>query len=233
VLFQKQEYNGKAISGKRGKGLTGNCIAQWSNAGKNVLLHVTLTGMNALKIFAADVGNLSDARYFAALGADFLSFDLSPFSEEKWQKAMAMAEWIDGPKLVIPLSLTEKMNHVGNYALLFDTPDQKAPFPNTDVFFTITLDSLSDNLPANSFTNGSLIVSGNVEDLEQKGAALKNICLRMPVYLDLSTRTENLTDLIIDLKPEGVVVRGGQEEKPGFKSFDELDTLFDQLAALR
>lgn len=55
----------------------------------------------------------------------------------------------------------------------------------------------------------------------------------MPVYLDLDMLTENLTDLIADLKPEGFVVRGGLEEKPGFKSFDELDALFDQLAALR
>ena len=188
--------------------------------------------MNALKIFAADVGNLSDARYFAAWGVDFLSFDLSPYSEEKWQKAMAMAEWIDGPKMVIPLSMMEKMNSVGDYALLLDTADQKASFPTADVFYTSALGSLSD-LAVTGYANGNLIISGNAEDLEQKRVILKNICLQMPVYLDLDMLTENLTDLIADLKPEGFVVRGGLEEKPGFKSFDELDALFDQLAALR
>jgi phosphoribosylanthranilate isomerase len=233
MIAQNQIYSGHEMSRDCMKWMTGIKGVAWSNAGKNVLLHVTLPGMNALKIFAADVGNLSDARYFAALGVDFLSFDLSPYSEDKWQKAMAMTEWIEGPKMVFPYSLMDNIHGVEDYALLFDTPEKKPPFLISDVFFRLPLNSLSEDLFANGLSEGNLLITGNMEDLEQKRAILEIFCRRMPVYLDLNSRTETLSDLIHELQPEGIVVRGGQEEKPGFKSFEELDAWFDEIASFR
>ena len=48
-------------------------------------------------------------------------------------------------------------------------------------------------------------------------------------YLDIPFEVSDLDRLISTFPNAGLVLRGGAEEKTGFKSFEQLDSIFDAL----
>ena len=59
--------------------------------------------MLSKKIIIQNITNLSDARYFAAWGVDFISFnqdESSPYYAS-WDKIKEIKEWVEGPKILI------------------------------------------------------------------------------------------------------------------------------------
>ena len=53
------------------------------------------------KIIATQITNLTDARYFAARGIDYLLFDLDEISIDK---IFEINEWVEGPKILLLFS---------------------------------------------------------------------------------------------------------------------------------
>ncbi len=56
--------------------------------------------MLRLKIAVLSINNLTDARYFAAYGVDYLGFDLNPEGSDflGYDKINEIVEWVEGPK---------------------------------------------------------------------------------------------------------------------------------------
>lgn len=54
--------------------------------------------MLSKKVIATQITNLTDARYFAARGVDYLLFDMSITSIEK---ALEIKEWVEGPDILL------------------------------------------------------------------------------------------------------------------------------------
>lgn len=54
--------------------------------------------MLSRKVIATDITNLTDARYFAARGVDYLLFDMGKISLEQ---ALEIKEWVEGPELLL------------------------------------------------------------------------------------------------------------------------------------
>ncbi len=189
--------------------------------------------MDSLKIFAANVSNLSDARYFSAWEVDYLGFDLHPYSEEKWQKALAMAEWIEGPTMVLPLHQNMPSTEKDSFVPLFEWQESMVAFPNGSFFCTLPtsflLDFEHDLLPKNGIYIFSL--STQIDAISKD--ALKTLCQHFDVYMDADIPIDNLSEMINTFQPTGLVIRGGEEEKPGFKSFDELDDWFEAISSFR
>ena len=57
--------------------------------------------MLSRKVIASHVTNLTDARYFAARGVDYLLFDLDDTSIEQ---ILEIKEWVEGPEILILFS---------------------------------------------------------------------------------------------------------------------------------
>ena len=78
------------------------------------------------KVIATDITNLTDARYFAARGVDFLLFDLDAMSIISIQE---IADWIEGPMVLLYFSeksiglLDEAVLKISPYGI--GTSDQK------------------------------------------------------------------------------------------------------------
>ena len=50
------------------------------------------------RVIAADITNLTDARYFAARGVDYLMFDLNQLPLDK---LLEIKEWVEGPSAIL------------------------------------------------------------------------------------------------------------------------------------
>jgi phosphoribosylanthranilate isomerase len=62
---------------------------------------------------------------------------------------------------------------------------------------------------------------------------LQDCCSRYPVLLNINLSPAELPDFIALVQPLGLNLRGGDEERVGVKSFDELDAIFEGLEAFK
>ncbi len=57
--------------------------------------------------------------------------------------------------------------------------------------------------------------------------SLKALCHARSLLLNLPCPLSELEEMLRELQPYGLTLKGGAEERPGLKSFDELDEAFD------
>lgn len=181
------------------------------------------------QILASEVSNLTDARYFAAWGVDFMSFNCnageSSFIETP--AILEILEWVEGPINLASFSglqnpeqiesLIEAAN-LGGAILGPFTPESTVNFLDLEHRFVEKV--FSDNL---------IIGDNTIIKIEKKNLDKLEIQSSRNVFLDCSDLDMETVDQIITRGDVGIVVRGGEEEKVGLKSFDFLDDVFDLL----
>ena len=206
------------------------------------------------KVKASSVTNLTDARYFAAWDVEWLGFNFDTGSEGyiQPQAMQAIKEWVDGVKIIGEFSLQPFEEILSAADLLELDGVQLGPFTPSD-----TLRALHENeapilLEAvveeagklEEATAGFAAMAPYVEafilNFDKNGISWKSLqggtlkylmelCLDYPVILSLDFDAGTLEEALESLQLYGINVRGGAEEKVGFKSFDELDELFEAL----
>jgi phosphoribosylanthranilate isomerase len=206
-----------------------------------------------MKIKATNIANLTDARYFAAKEVAFLGFCLEENNENfiPAHQVKAIKEWIEGPMIVGAFgwqSEAEIMVQIENINLdavhldMFSTVATSVLRDKVKVMYEIvaeksmraadlwewatTLGAKSDFLILN-FEKNNITWNDIIRHSELSIELLQRICQSYRVLLNLPCDTEDLKSMLSVIAPEGFVVSGGDEEKVGVKSFDELDEIFD------
>jgi phosphoribosylanthranilate isomerase len=185
------------------------------------------------KIIASSISNLTDARYFAAWGVDYLGFNTDMLMDNKksQQDIKEIIEWVEGPKFLAETSLTELSDEffemffdlgfdaisIGKFATLNSFP------PGVEIFKTM---SINAEKPQESYDN--IIYTANyLSEVHNNKEKVNEVSSYCNVYLDVQFSLENL----MDIEFAGYLVRGEAEEKVGLKTFDELDSFFEYLEA--
>lgn len=172
-------------------------------------------------IIAQNITNLTDARYFAAWGIDYVSFNVIPGSpyEMPPEKITEIKEWLEGPRVLIETQALE-FDELGD-GLILNNIYSSMPL-SQECFFRTTAAELMKGLPG-----GKYIIKPADKDALRDIVKIRVSELQgLSVYLDI-------TDIDVTSKSDighfGLVVQGGEEEKPGVKSFDDLDALYELL----
>ena len=186
-----------------------------------------------MKIIATDISNLTDARYFAAWGVDMMCYNIDPDTEGSLSipQFKEITEWVEGPMtgikisgLAIPESLSDE--GIGIKNVIISPFIDKSDLPTTieNVYRICTLDEGwqdDDKLV--------LTLSKAVDQLsEAEVGAIKTISTDKEVYLDGIFKASDLEN-IESFGVMGIILKGGDEEKVGYKSFDELDEVLEAL----
>ena len=178
--------------------------------------------MRKNKIWAASVNNLSVARYFAAMDVDIISFSVSDSNDIN--KIHALTEWIEGPQAGVEIEdiiYTHETEDVikeiqpdliltSPYLNVTDCPCKiykKTIYPD---YKDLPYQVIIFEHPINDFSEFTTLQSEEI-------------------YLDGPVNKENLQFIKENLPRIGLIIRGGDEEKVGIKSFDELDEFFDMM----
>lgn len=211
--------------------------------------------MLKLPIKASQIANLTDARYFAAWHVDWLGFSLDNSAPNHLQPAefVAMREWVEGPKIVGEFGLKNPQEILQLAELMQLEAVQVGPFihgaaleplKDLEVFKEVVVDldrgaeSVLEELKESATYVKYFLLdfSKSGWDWEQvKTAAawgeeaLQNICHQFPVLLDLPIPVSEIEMVLTSLKVKGLNLRGGEEEKVGVKSYDELDEILEVL----
>lgn len=187
------------------------------------------------KIIASSIANLSDARYFAAWNVDAIGFDLNAHSPHFASPNLvnALREWISGPFIIGEFDGIQGKEKIDSMISLLELDAiQLGPFCPNDwkfsvpVYREILLDSVHDFPPANAY-----IIKSENPTFHWKSEIdpLQKIIKLKPCFIDFPLNPIDYNKIIHTLNPEGFVLRGGEEEKVGFKSFDEVDEIMEVL----
>ena len=186
-----------------------------------------------MKIIATDITNLTDARYFAAWGVDMMCYNIDPDTDGSLTipQFKEITEWVEGPRtgikvagLAIPSTMTEDGVDIKN--VIIGPFIDKADLPSTvdNIYRICTLDEGwqdDDKL--------ILTLSVAVDQLSQDEISkIKSIANNKEVFLDGIFKASDLNN-IESFGVAGIILKGGDEEKVGYKSFDELDEVLEAL----
>lgn len=204
---------------------------------------------------ASSVSNLTDARYFAAWHVEWLGFDLTyeglktlPLTEVKEIK-----DWIEGPKIVGEidvLDVTESQQIIDFLALEYIQVGMFAPVEHlnslnvSSIIKEVIIEPTTTTAELKSHLNtyfdyvDYFLINFDKNSIDWESlqssdllntSHLKQICEQYEIFISFDFNANNTSELITNLNPLGISVKGGIEEKVGFKSFDELDEVFEFL----
>ena len=145
----------------------------------------------------------------------------------------ALREWISGPRIIGEFSGMQEKADIDELLKTLDLDIiQLGPFAQRDWVFDVLVyrEVLINNL-ADLPDSDAYIIKGDGKSLSDPDNVekLKELCKDRKVFIDISLSPEELVNLDKEIQPEGFVLRGGEEEKVGYKSFDELDEIMEAL----
>ncbi len=185
------------------------------------------------KVIASSIANLTDARYFAAWGVDAMGFNLNLGEPDSISAASALAikEWVSGPLFIGEFNGLQSKEEIDTLIseLNLDAV-QLGPFAPKDWAFEIPVYRTLLQVETSTYTEGPIILKSETPlSSQQIISLLEQLPENHLTYIDFPLNTEDLLSIIQENLIEGIVLKGGAEEKVGFKSFDELDEIMEAL----
>lgn len=211
--------------------------------------------MRTIKVKASSVTHLTDARYFAAREVDWLGYSLDPADPAALdaRQVAALREWVDGPmscgefgladaadilaqaralgldavqvNMLAPVALLEAVAKSGLSVLVERVVEHYAEADELEAWFQERAPYAAAFVL--NFAKGGIewadLVAGSPIGLD----AVSQWTDRFPLLLEIELGDVNPVDAWRQLPALGFSLRGGAEEKTGYKSFDELDEWFD------
>jgi len=197
---------------------------------------------------ASRITNLTDARYFAARGVTYLSFCLEERSVHFIEPAQmrAIREWVTGPRIVgefdyfTAVEVREAAAFFSLDAVQVGCLDLLPALKGLEVLLRVgPVEGPEALSPFLKEQRGQPPAFYAVELTPQAAwAALNNtaqaqawreIGTRLPLLLEATLPTDAFIALLSVVQPAGFSISGSAEERPGVKSFDEVDALFEAL----
>lgn len=187
--------------------------------------------MYKTKIYASRVTNLSDARYFAAMGVDYLGIPLDAGLNTDTIKELF--DWVEGPEFIGEITGIQSLPDIGSTIEILGLNKMA-----TNPFYT---DTISENISIiHEILFEDCVVSEEeivlkfqdpiLEINKSDEQKLHDIIDANRVWLYIDGDHNEINQIIEKYNPHGIVLIGGEEEKVGFKSFDEIDLIFDLLS---
>jgi phosphoribosylanthranilate isomerase len=169
------------------------------------------------------VTNLSDARYCAGMGVDLLGFNVVP-GHDKYVTPKQFQEirgWITGPKIVAQIyglnSVSALQTILEEYQPDFlELGQAELPFIGGNTLPIIL--SMDDDFSIGQLTPAYVQVKFD------STVFIPNV----PVLVFISSTTE-LDEVLKKDEIAGIALHGGQEIKPGLKTYDELGDILELL----
>jgi len=190
---------------------------------------------NTCKIKLGSVNNLTDARFGAAAGAEWIgfSFDTANPLYISPVQAEAIIGWLSGPQPVAEFAATQSLGEIEDIIRLlgFDWIQLAEPamlhyFEGSDIQVILELDATAKDFeqylqsPSNA-VKAFLIKKcsiGKMTEIKEKYPF---------VLFDVEGLTQNDLEQLKQRTPYGINISGGFETAPGIRDFDEMYAVFD------
>lgn len=197
------------------------------------------------KIKGSHITNLTDARYFAAWGAEWLGFCVDTLSNNYMlpEEIIEIKDWIDGCKITLEFGIQDfneinaLVEKIKPQAIEIPIQSYHKDFESLDTEIILRIDSL-DSI-------SSILINPNIYFLiafselqltwdkikvnTELLNLLKSLAVQVNLIVDLDFSKNNIKEIVEKIPFYAINLKGGEEEKVGLKSFDELDEILEVL----
>ncbi|AIZ63945.1 hypothetical protein PK28_10070 [Hymenobacter sp. DG25B] len=198
-------------------------------------------------VLVRGINNLSDARYCAGMGADYLTFNLDPALPNHLapEAVKELGGWVAGIKLVGEFSTlpAAEINAIardcGLSYVLLTRIRPKEELAGLELPVLQLMNWIPDMLPEDvdmRFKQLKGHVAGfvlpTIPPQPLTGVQLAHLTEQARTYsiwLAAGFATGKLRDLLNTVQPAGIVLEGGDEIKPGLRDFSEMEAVFEEL----
>lgn len=183
------------------------------------------------KVKAANITNLSDARYCAGMGVDWIGFPAAQVNPTLFSE---ITGWLSGPQWVVELGAQP-------WPVLVDYPTRIWQCSLSELDEALLLSgtlmvqleahqwkAAEARLKANSERIEAIILHGFSGTTESEKLTAITIQRLFPVLIDLNNTPYALNE-ILDWSVSGVQLHGGLEERPGLKDYTPLADVLERL----
>jgi phosphoribosylanthranilate isomerase len=185
------------------------------------------------KVKVGNITNLSDARYCAGMGVDWLGFPLESVNPKTFAE---ITSWVTGPQFMIELkpgTVPESLYEYGVELIQVDSDMLSEPqaFKDFELIVTISLANwpkVKDQLKTTKAKVRYVVVNDLSGDYEQDMYTLKEIANVADVLLGLESSSYTL-DQILDFPITGLNLTGNVEMKPGLNDYSQLSDILEKL----
>jgi phosphoribosylanthranilate isomerase len=186
------------------------------------------------KVKAANITNLSDARYCAGMGVDWIGFPAEQVNTTQFKE---ISGWLSGPQWVIELpdgirpAVTDYAAQIWQCELNDIDPDEELPVKVIIPVFTFqwAAEPVKEKLHAHRNQIVAVLIRCSGE-LEKDKAVVEQIQQLYPVLIDLQYASYSLSE-ILTWPITGINVHGTSEERPGLKDYAQLAEVLEKLEA--
>jgi phosphoribosylanthranilate isomerase len=181
------------------------------------------------KVLAADIANLTDARYFAAWGVDYMSFCMGEGSDTYIAppQVKEIIGWIAGPTPLLQFKSSQQDEAYISWMMESCEVDGILIGGSVDTRMALTSEPIlalkevaSDQDMKDLAGIGGIIITN--KEVEWEGYAGE-------VFLDYVLSVDEIKQLLDSDRLPGLVLRGGAEQKVGIKEYDDLDEIIEVL----
>ena len=204
-----------------------------------------------MKLIVLDINNLTDARYFAAWNVDYLALNVDPRTEKYVSPEYfhALQTWIEGPRIILIPSLDQE-KEIPAIAKLYTEDsffliEKSEPTEiNQKYFQRIAIQSMSTPNEVRTvlskssegiildFSSTEINWDDLIKDKLGEFDDWKELFINFPIYIQMDLGPNEINQMI-KTGVYGICLKGGDEEKVGVKSFDELDEIFETLEEIQ
>lgn len=188
-----------------------------------------------LSVKIGDVTNLSDARYAAGMGVDYIGFNINPDSEHfvTPETYNEITNWISGVGIIGEVGNSYPENSDEYVSFLPETHNQELAHRldsyvlrlNVDVFSIDEIRAALDNASGAEF----YILEASAKWLNEHTMEMKALCNSNTIYISSEFDPDILDTIVNTIKPQGIEIKGSLEDQPGFKDYDGIADVLEWL----
>ncbi|WP_420386858.1 phosphoribosylanthranilate isomerase [Roseivirga sp.] len=195
----------------------------------------------ALKTFVkvSGVNNLSDARYCAGMGVNQIGFNIEPDHANYTdpQSFKELSEWVSGVEFVGEIESNESAGQLSEIIASYDLQaiqvnhiqliEAAKATGKAVIYYTESIDDAKAAVDA----HGKSIAYILLEDESASKEDLNELASQCELVVGAGLKADSLDDLLEEVKPKGIALKGGDEIRPGYKDFDEMADILEALDA--
>lgn len=189
------------------------------------------------QVKVSSIANLSDARYCAGMGVEWLGFPLLDLTLERFTE---IRNWLAGVQIVgeFTKATAEQIREaVSTYkpdVIEIDSSVSLVAIQSIDIPKILRVNIDTDNLPAifaasTPYVSHFLVVGDSVDSLTGMEASIEIWSAQYPIILGLDIPESDLGEWVEQSSIQGIGLVAGEEDRPGFRDFTDLMTILEKL----
>jgi phosphoribosylanthranilate isomerase len=189
------------------------------------------------QVKVSSITNLSDARYCAGMGVEWLGFPLQEITLERFTE---IRNWLAGVQIVgefTKATADQVREAVTTYqpdVIEFDSSVSLVAIQSIDVSKILRVNIDTDNLPAifaasAPYVSHFLLVGDSADSLIGMEASIEIWAAQYPIIVGLDIPESDLDEWVEQSSIQGIGLVAGEEDRPGFRDFTDLMTILEKL----